>query len=209
MRILRRWYTGLVFIGFICAVVGRGYAAEKVFYRYIDDKGVKVLNHTIPPKYAQKGYEIVGASGQVIRVVEPALPKELAVQMEKKRQSKKELDRWDASLRRRYSSIADIESAKKRKLLELEASMSILQTTILGLKEEIELQQSKAANIERAGRVVPDTSLTTIKNMQIELEDRKVQVEQRTEEYRKLEAKYDRDIERFKEITKNQFDDRK
>ncbi|MEJ2416647.1 MAG: hypothetical protein P8Y45_06890 [Exilibacterium sp.] len=195
------WSIGVVF-SFTLILSGTALAGNKVFYRYVNDEGVKVLNHTIPPEYAQKGYEILSATGHVIKVVEPAISKEEGEKLAAERRARKELALWDASLRRRYSSVADIEAAKKRKLLELEANMSVLNTNIEGLKEQIETMQSKAAQIERSGREVSESLLANLKGLHVEMENTKAQVVQRKEEYRRLLEKYDRDIERFKVIEK-------
>ncbi len=195
------WNLGVVF-SFTLILSGTALAGNKVLYRYVNDEGVKVLNHTIPPEYAQKGYEILSATGHVIKVVEPAISKEEGEKLAAERRARKELALWDASLRRRYSSVADIEATKKRKLLELEANMSVLNTNIEGLKEQIETTQSKAAQIERSGREVSESLLANLKGLHLEMENTKAQVVQRKEEYRRLLEKYDRDIERFKVIEK-------
>ncbi len=195
------WSLGVVF-SFTLILSGTALAGNKVFYRYVNDEGVKVLNHTIPPEYAQKGYEILSATGHVLKVVEPAISKEEGEKLAAERRARKELALWDASLRRRYSSVADIEAAKKRKLLELEANMSVLNTNIEGLKEQIETMQSKAAQLERSGREVSESLLANLKGLHVEMENTRAQVVQRKEEYRRLLEKYDRDIERFKVIEK-------
>ncbi len=195
------WSLGVVF-SFTLILSGTALAGNKVFYRYVNDEGVKVLNHTIPPEYAQKGYEILSATGHVLKVVEPAISKEEGEKLAVERRARKELALWDASLRRRYSSVADIEAAKKRKLLELEANMSVLNTNIEGLKEQIETIQSEAAQIERSGREVSESLLANLKGLHVEMENTRAQVVQRKEEYRRLLEKYDRDIERFKVIEK-------
>ena len=204
----KRWST-LLLVWFTVVVGGLSAsrlagAAEKVFYRYVNDDGVQVLDHRIPPEYAQNGYEIVSVTGQVIKVVEPAISKAEAEKAAAERRVREHLKKWDESLRRRYSAIEDIEAAKKRKLLQLEANISILRTNITGIREQIVSQQSRAAGIERLGKPVPENLLDNIKILQMELETTQEQVEQRVDEYEKLAAKYDRDIERFQKISEKE-----
>lgn len=198
--LILRWLMAGMSIG--CIMINTVQADARVFYRYENSEGVKVLNHTIPPEYAQKGYEVVSVTGRVIKVVEPAPTPEFLKQAEEARRKQEELDSWDKSLRRRYSTVGDIEAAKKRKLLELDANIAILKTNVASLKEEIQMHQGKAANIERAGRTVPEELISSINELQLEMEGRKVQVEQRKNEREKLKLKFDRDIERFKLISK-------
>ena len=178
-------------------------AAEAVYYRYVNDNGVKVINHSIPPEYAQKGYEVVSASGKVLKVVRPALSREEAERREQERLASEALAQWDSDLRRRYSTVGDIEAAKRRKLGQLNANMSLLRTNISGLREELETYQSRAADLERAGRKIPKSLLTNIGNLKSELEITRGQVVQREAEYNEVAAKYDRDIERFRQIATN------
>lgn len=67
----RQILVGLAFASALLAST-QSFAAQKLLYRYVNEQGVKVLNHIIPPKYAQNGYEVINESGQVVRVVPPA-----------------------------------------------------------------------------------------------------------------------------------------
>src|SRR5690606_27958622 len=88
------------------------FAADRVYYRYINEDGVQVLNHIIPPEYVPKGYEVVSLNGEVLKVVEPAPSEEEAEQVAMERKARLEQERRDKLLRRRYSSVNDIEAAK-------------------------------------------------------------------------------------------------
>ncbi len=175
--------------------------AETVFYRYVNEQGVKVINHSIPPEYAQKGYEVVNMSGQVVKVVPPALSPEEAQRQAKAKAEQKKLEEWDADLHRRYSSISDIEAAKARRLRDLETNVAILNSNISNLQAEIRDEQANAARIERQGREVPNSLLVKISNLQAELEDTRAQVKVRKKDYEAVAQSFDRDIERFKVIT--------
>ena len=54
----------------LVALMMPAHAAERTYYRYTNEEGNTVLNHTLPPEFAQKGYEVVTASGHVVKVVE-------------------------------------------------------------------------------------------------------------------------------------------
>ncbi|BFM13916.1 hypothetical protein R50073_00990 [Maricurvus nonylphenolicus] len=175
-------------------------AAERVLYRYVNEKGVKVMNHSIPPEYAQKGYEVVTPSGKVIKVVPPAISREEAAKRNAQKAEADRLAEWDAKLTRRYSRVADIEAAKKRKLQELEGNITILEGNLRGLKSQVAQQQGRAADSERAGRQVPEAVINTIKALEEEVAITEFQISQRREEYNEIAARFDRDIERFRVI---------
>lgn len=172
----------------------------RTFYRYLNSEGVRVISHQIPPEYAQKGYEVVTASGQVLKVVDPAPTPEEAAALERQREIKEALREWDEELLRRYSSVRDIEATKQRKLAQVQTSIEILKSNISNLKSQIVVQHAKAANVERAGRDVPKQILTSLANLEQELSLSQQQLEQRRQQYREVVEKYNNDKERFSAI---------
>ncbi|MGB3610232.1 MAG: hypothetical protein WA987_07615 [Cellvibrio sp.] len=181
------------------------YAAEvpgRVYYRYINEEGVKVINATIPPEYVPKGYEVVSLSGEVIRVVEPSPTGEEAKRAAEERKLQQQQEKADKLLRRRYSSVADIEAAKTRNLQELQGNISILTSNLSNVRAQIESQQERAASIERSGRTVGDDLLHNLANLQAEERDIQMQIKHREREYQAASDKFDQDIKRFKEISR-------
>ena len=165
-------------------------------YRYINDEGVRVLGHSIPPEYAQKGYEIVNTQGHILKTVKPRLKdSDLAEQ----RRLEKLAD-WDEDLLRRYSTVADVEAAKSRRLAEIETSIAILRGNILSMDSQIAREQAKAAARERRGQEVPEFILVTIKNIKAERDAAERLKSTRQQEYDQVSARFDKDIDRFKVI---------
>lgn len=175
-------------------------SAGKVYYRYMDANGVTVINHLIPPEYVQKGYEVVTARGDVLRVIEPAPSGKDAAQQALESKRKAELDAWDAELRRRYSTVRDIEAAKQRKLAQVDGSIAMLQGSLRNLKHQIAQQHAQAAKNERMGVAVPAALLKTLASLEEELQVNEENMAERERQYQRVEAKYNRDIARFKEI---------
>ncbi len=174
------------------------------YYRYTNKEGVKVMNSFVPPEYVKNGYEIVTLSGEVLEVVQPAPSAEEAEQMAAQRQQEAQLAAWDESLLKRYSTIADIEAAKERKLKDFEASLSILRGNANNIRSQIEQVQARAAGIERSGRKVPDSTLNSLKALELELDDTEKQLELREVDKLEIAKKYDQDIERFRVIKAEQ-----
>lgn len=170
-----------------------GFAEKGAFYRYVNEEGVKVLDTSIPPEYAQKGYEILSASGKVIEVVPPAPTEEEIA----RQQSQQEILFHYERLRKRYSSVEAIESARKRRLDNLETSVSILNGNISGLQSQLETQMNQAATREREGKTVPTHILDGIANTKAELAVAEELLELRLKEKAKINEKFDQDIEYF------------
>jgi hypothetical protein len=176
------------------------FAASDRYYRYTNEKGVTVMDSRIPPDYVKNGYEVVTLSGRVLEVVSPALSPEEAQELMAQREREVELAERDGYLLRRYSTVADIEAAKKRKLADFDASMAMLRGNASNMEAQIKSIQSRAANIERAGRQVPKVLLENLENLHIQLEKAKRQIELRLDDKKALEEQFDRDIERFMQI---------
>lgn len=172
-------------------------AAQKVYYRYINDQGVLVIEHSIPPEYVQNGYQVVTITGHVIKTVEAALTSEEVERQAKAREYARVLNDWDTELKRRYSSVHDIEAAKGRKLAELDGNIAILRGNVRNLKAQIADEQAVAANSERQGRKVSQAILDTLKGFEEELSLTNKLIADREEQYTEVAEKFDRDKERF------------
>ena len=148
----------------LCLLLGLGCIAGvqaddapgMVFYRYIDSRGVTVLDRQgVPPEYAGKGYEVLNARGRVIQVVPPALTGDQARQAQAAAQAAKVQADADAQLLHLYSSLDDVDRARARKLAELDSLIAVANNDIQGLTNQQALLQRQAADQERAGHTVP------------------------------------------------------
>ena len=156
-------------------------AAQAELYRYVDDKGVVVLDrHGVPPQYIGRGYEVLTDQGRVTRVVPPA-----PTAQERQRLLEAQARAGtDAQLLRLYASVEDVERAKARKLAELDSVLGITRGNLQSLRSQQANLQSQAAHHERAGREVPAQLLSQIDNL------------------RKEQASLQRDVQRYKQARK-------
>lgn len=178
-------------------------AADSYLYRYENEQGVKVIHHTIPPEFAQQGYEIISSRGQLVRVVPPAPSDSDIVREERER----ELREQYTILKRRYSSPDDIESAKHRRLKNINTNIAILRSNISGINTRIDNLMSRAADMERAGRKVSQNILQQIKDARAELAVAEGSLAGRLAEYNKVAERFDRDVLTFIEGSKLPMDE--
>ncbi|WP_426116675.1 DUF4124 domain-containing protein [Pseudomonas sp. DSP3-2-2] len=137
-------------------------APEILLYRYVDSRGVTVLDRQgVPPEYAAKGYEVLNARGRVVQVVPPP---PTAAELEQE-QAAKAKAAADAQLLRQYSSVDDVDRAKARKLAELDALVEVAKGNILNLNAQQSGLQKQAADQERAGRPVPQTLIDQLADL--------------------------------------------
>lgn len=196
----------LVIGGFFVVASANTFAQtdKKVFYRYTTSEGRKVVSQTIPPQYIRNGYELLTIGGEVLKVVPPAPPEADAERIAKERKAAKEQAKLDLELRRKYSSVKDIESAKARNLQELVNTISILEANLSNVKKQLQVQEQHAASIERSGKTVSEEVLKNITTLRNEERDLNVQIKQRQSEYDRAAASYEKDKARFIEITGQQ-----
>ncbi len=137
------------------------------YYRYVNDKGVTVIDRLgVPPEYIEKGYQVVNDQGRVVRVVPPAPTAE-----ERKRMvEEKAKASSDAQLLRIYTEVADVDRARDRKLAELDGVISVAQSNLNSLRTQQANLQATAAESERVGRPVPEHLLVQIDNLKAEQE---------------------------------------
>lgn len=193
---------GILFFFLVMAV--NVLAQEQRLYRYIDDKGVKVISSIIPSKYVKRGYDIITIDGRLIETVAKELSAEEKIKFLRVQKEKERIEVWDQELLKRYSHPDDIEAAKKRKLLQNTSAIGIVKRNIEKIDEEINRYQSLAAADEREGRDVLEDTLKSIELLKRERNLELVDVEEREKEREQIIEGFDRDIERFKIIRPNQ-----
>jgi hypothetical protein len=148
-----------------------------VLYRYVDSRGVTVLDRQgVPAEYAGKGYEVLNQRGRVIQAVPPAPTADEAREAQAAAQAAKVQSDADAQLLHLYSSVTDVDRARTRKLAELDALISVAQGNIQGLTTQQGALQSQAADQERAGRQVPQSLIDQMNDVRDQQQNLKVDI---------------------------------
>lgn len=179
-------------------------AEAKIYYRYVNESGNKVMVDQLPPEAVPKGYDLITTDGTLIKRV----PRQLsaaelqdqsseAAQERMRKEEQERLKAWDKSLMLRYSSIEDIEAARERAVQSIQIRVSILKSNRASVKLEIEREQARAADIERQNREVPTALSEKISVLHDEIQDIEDSIEARGVEIEELKSRFQRDIERF------------
>ena len=190
------WFSVFCLLG----LASLAQAQEKVYYRYTNDEGVQVLEDRIPPKYVPRGYEVVSMYGEVLRTVPPAPSDEELEAEARERQARQEREAYEQELKRRYSTVKDIEDAKRRSLAELQGNISILESNLSNVRLQIRDLESRAARLERSGQEVPESVLVNLGTLKTEVQEIQAQIRHRQAEYDEVADRFDQDIEAFAEI---------
>lgn len=169
----------------------------KVLYRYKDEQGVQVLDDQVPPRYIAGGYEVLNLSGRVLKVVSPQPSGEELAERRRREAQREE----DLKLLKRYNSVADIESARSRKLAVIEQDMAIMRSNITSLGRQIEQEENAAARTQRNGRDVAPELLARIADLKEEIGVLKERLSRREAEAERLNKEFNRAASRYAEIS--------
>jgi hypothetical protein len=170
------------------------------YYRYRDAKGVMRISQGIPPEFSKLGYEVISADGMVLKTVPRELQGDELKAVDKQREAEEAAKlqlKNDQALLRRYSTPADIESARNRAINDVKIRIGIINSNLLSLKQQIEREQNRAANLERSGQPVPQELTDNIKALTAEVDETERTIEQRQLEIKQEEKNYQAEIERL------------
>ncbi|AMR65013.1 hypothetical protein [Aquipseudomonas alcaligenes] len=191
---LKRGVLGLAVITGLCSVQA-SFAAE--FYRYVNDKGVTVLDRLgVPPEYIEKGYQVVDEQGRVVREIPPAPSKEERLRQLKEKAKVKS----DTQLLRIYSEPADVDRARDRKLAELDGVIGVANSNLSSLRTQQANLQARAAEYERSGRQVPEHLLVQIDNIKAEQAGVEQDIQRYQQSRKEAEASFAADRARLVEL---------
>jgi hypothetical protein len=202
---LRTFAALLLVVGLLQASYAVAKQKTKIqYYRYNNERGIPVIDETIPPEFVAGGYDIITSDGSVIKRVPRQLSEEElrnegseAARERLREEEELRLQAWDEMLMLRYSSVEDINAASDRAVRDLYIRISILKSNLMSIKTQIEREQLKAADIERSGQDVPENLTVIIDKLGREIEDTEESIAVRRQEVDETKASYQRDIDRF------------
>jgi len=173
-------------------------------YRYTDENGQIVISSTIPQEATKRGYDILSNNGRVIETIPPAPTEEEIAAREAEKQRQKELAEQrekDRALLKRFSHPDQAVKAMHRKIRELEGLIQLKRGNISVISSQLDSEQSRAANMERAGREIPEATLEKIRRLESQIRDIEREITSQTQEIEELRKVFEADIERLEEVT--------
>jgi len=171
-----------------------------MFYRYIDSRGVTVMDRQVPAEYSGKGYEVLNQRGRVIQVVPPAPTAAEMREAQAAAQAAKVQADADAQLLHLYSSLTDVDRARTRKLSELDALISVAQGNIQGLAAQQGALQGQAADQERAGRQVPQSLIDQMSDVRDQQQNLKADILRYQATRKQADADFAQDRARLQQL---------
>ncbi|KMQ73415.1 DUF4124 domain-containing protein [Marinobacter subterrani] len=191
-----------------CALIlGMASHAAANMYRYTDQNGQIVISGTIPQEATKRGYDILSDNGRVIEVIPPAPTDAEIAAREAEKQRQKELAEQrekDRLLLKRYSHPDQAVKAMYRKIRELEGLIQLKQGNISVISSQLDNEQSRAADMERAGREIPEATLEKIRRLGLQIRELEQEIAAQNREIEELREAFEADIKRLEEVTGEQ-----
>lgn len=188
-----------VIAAIILACLAYPVLAVERLYRYENEQGVLVIDHSIPPRFVGKGYEILSKHGQVLEAIAPADTEssEARLAREKALALREKEDRF---ILISFSTVAEIEAAKRRKLAQVEWDIKIIEANIKDTHKRIAVEQNRAANYQRGGVEVPESLYSALTDLEAEIEKAQALLTKRHQDYELTDKLYSNYAQRFLEL---------
>lgn len=181
--------------------------ATAKLYKWVDDKGVTHYGETIPPEYANKDRAELNKAGRVVNSKEILSPEErLAKEQDvlKKRDAEAaalEQKRRDKALVNTYSNASEIDLARSRNLQQIEGRINTANSQMKMASDNLLAFQKEAEQRTKAGKKIPPTLQQDLNESQARLSRLQEELEKHKAEKAAVEARYNSDKARFKELT--------
>jgi hypothetical protein len=184
-------------------------------YKWTDAQGNVHYGDRIPPEYAEQEQKRLNEQGITVEVRERAkTPEELAeeqrlarIQEEKDERHRQELTR-DRILLDTFGNEDEIIMTRNGKVNAIAAIIRVTEGRIENLRGRLAELTTRAANLERSGKPVSEELHQDILTIRQQIEDNQDYIAQKQQEQQETSAKYEADIERFRELIRLQEEER-
>ncbi|AKO51485.1 ABC transporter ATPase [Marinobacter psychrophilus] len=179
-------------------------------YRYTDENGQVVIGSSVPQEATQRGYDILNNNGRVVTIIAPApTEQELAERSaEQQRQDALDVQReQDRKLLKRFSHPDQARSAMNRKVRELEGLIRLKKGNITVISGQLNAEQSRAADLERSGRQIPEATLEKMRRLETQILDIEQEIKTQTQHIQTQQDIYEIDIRRLQQLTDKKKED--
>ena len=199
-------YKSRLLVVLIASLIFCSPAAAKM-YKWVDDKGVTHYGETIPPEYANKDRAELNKAGRLVDKKEVLTPEERLAKEQadaKKRDEEEavlEKKRRDKALVNTYSNVEEIDLARNRNLQQVEARINSINSQVKMSNDNLLGHQKEVAGLTKAGRKIPAYLREDLQESQTRLTKVQQDLEKAMAEKTALNARYDADKVRYKELT--------
>ena len=191
----------------LCAISLRVFAAPTNAFRWVDESGVVHYTDQIPPSQVDRGHEKLSDQGVRVEVVPPSQSldeiqrerelERLRAQQDRLIEQQKAADRV---LLRTFRSIDDLLMARDGKLAAIDVVIQVARGNIRRQQEWLRNLRAEAADMERAGKPVPQHVTEGIGKSERYIRDSYATIVDREQQKAAVRQDFDRDLKRFRKL---------
>ena len=174
------------------------------------EDGSRACGDSVPPKYAQQGYEKKNARGMTVerknaaRSIEDVEAEFQALkQAEREAKVAEKQARLDKNLLDTFASEDDMLYARDGQIAHLESQIKLTENRNEKLQSNLDGLISQAANHERGGKEPPESLVKDIESLEDQLNANRIFIDSKRKEQKAIYEKFDNDIERFRKLSGN------
>ncbi len=189
--------------------VGSSAVSAQKLYKWTDSEGRTYYSDRVPPQHTNRARTELSEQGVAVDAVDAAkTPEQLEVEArvaelraKQQRLIAEQADR-DRALLRTFDTEAEIFVARDRKLDAINIIIQVTGNNIKRLKSQLQGLQKNAAALELKGKRVTHKLIDEIKTTRQQVQESEVYIAAKRREGEKFEAKFQADLERFRELKK-------
>jgi uncharacterized coiled-coil protein SlyX len=162
----------------------------------------------IPMEYRDQGGAEMNKRGLTVRHIDPvATPEQRQAAEDKARRDKEEQKRMfeqrrrDTALLNTYTSSREIDDARERNLALPVQAIRGLEPRMKKSEERLAELESRAANLEKAGKAVPEHLNEEIADQKLELDGMRADIGRHQSQIEAIRARFENDKQRYIELT--------
>jgi predicted RNase H-like nuclease (RuvC/YqgF family) len=163
---------------------------------------VTVLDSHVPARYVKNGYTILSNDGRILEVVPRALTEAEIRERDRlladKQQEEREQKIADHNLFRIYRTPEDVMRARDTKIASIDNFIKTSRGNLQRLETQKRNLASTLADIERAGRTIPEGPLNRIRNVDTRIRTTQREIGEKRMEMEALEKSFAIDLQRVR-----------
>lgn len=174
---------------------------------WTNNEGVRECGNTVPPEYAQKSYQELSKQGIKVKTTARAktdeeLRKEAEAEKLKKKAAEKRKVRAakDRVLLATYTTEEEMRLTRDEQRGAIDSRIKHAERIVEDLKRKRELLRAEAAKQELSGKKVSSKLLANIKTIDSRIKKQQSIIKDRHRERASLEARFDADLKRYREL---------
>ncbi len=178
-------------------------------FKWVDEKGAIHYGDSIPPQYSNQGNTELNKRGMVIHKTDGALTQEQldakAAAAEKEKLDARtalEQKRKDTALLNSYSNEKEIDMARDRNLLQVDAAIAGTNTRIKAEKAKLAELRKNADSIQKRGKPIPPYLADDIKQNEQSINTLNESIKQNEQEKQSIRAKFETEKQHYRELKK-------